>query len=85
MRRVTHAHPCTRMARNMVAGQLCAPEVSLKVAEDGHVAYAGATKIYEENLVHEFIGKVADASVISRRQEPVIQKERKTVEVPQEQ
>ena len=55
----------------------------LKGNEDGHQAYAETAKIDRKDLVREFIGKAADAPVMSQRQEPAIQKERKTVVVPQ--
>ena len=57
--------------------------IGVKPVGDGRVAYAEATKIVEKSQVREFIDKAADAPVMSQRQEPMNQKERKTVEVPQ--
>ena len=57
--------------------------MGVKPVGDGRVAYAEATKIVEKNLAREFIDEAADAPVMSQRQEPMNQKERKTVEVPQ--
>ena len=57
--------------------------MGVKPVGDDRVAYAEATKIVEKNLVREFIDKAADAPVMSQRQEPMNQKERKTVEVRQ--
>ena len=59
--------------------------MGVKPVGDDRVAYAEATKIVEKNLVHEFIDKAADAPVMSQRQEPKNQKERRIVEFPQKQ
>ena len=57
--------------------------MGVKAVGDGRVENAEATKIVEKNLVREFIDKAVDAPVMSQRQEPMNQKERKTVEISQ--
>ena len=66
------------MDKNLIPSAITGESKMSHYAEDGHVAYAEATKITEKS-----IDEVVDMPVVLQRQEQMIQKMRKTVEDPQ--